>query len=300
MVACRGAQAWLPEMLARMTAASGIGYLAAAYTVSRWLTKPSPGKVTRTPSDFDWTWEPLTCRTSDGFRLAGWVVAPARPRATIALFHGARSNREQTLPRLAFLARAGYRCVAFDHRAHGESEGRRMSFGYYEGRDVAAIRALIGDRWPNEPHAALGISMGAAAVCFGGHGRGRFEAIVLESLYRDIASAFANRLRTTYPPWLSRFGPGIIATTERRLGIRLAELAPARQIAQLAPAPILLLTGTSDPHAPPAETKQLFDCYPGPRELWFVPQAGHKDVFEVGGLPYQERVLEFLERWLPR
>ena len=35
--------AWLKEWLAGLTAASGIGYLATAYTLSRWLTRRSRG-----------------------------------------------------------------------------------------------------------------------------------------------------------------------------------------------------------------------------------------------------------------
>ena len=54
--------------------ATGVGYLAAAYTVSRWLTRASPGKPKTTPTELGLYWQPLVCRTADGFRLAGWVV----------------------------------------------------------------------------------------------------------------------------------------------------------------------------------------------------------------------------------
>jgi len=57
----------------------------------------------------------------------------------VALFHGLRDNRGYLLGRTAFLAAAGYRCVAVDHRAPGETGGKRTSFGFYESRDVAAV-----------------------------------------------------------------------------------------------------------------------------------------------------------------
>ena len=34
-----------------------------------------------------------------------------------------------------------------EHRLHGESGGRKSSFGYHEGRDVAAVLNLVRDRW---------------------------------------------------------------------------------------------------------------------------------------------------------
>lgn len=289
---------WLPDLLARLAVASGVGYVATAYSVSRWMTKATPGRPRRTPSDQGLPWEHLSCRTVDGQRLAGWVVTPPTPRATVVLFHGIRNNREQTLDRTAFLSAAGYRCVAFDHRAHGESTGRRTSFGYHESRDVQAVLDLVRQCWPNQPCAALGISMGAAALCYAAEHTRQLSAVILESVYHDIATAFRSRIGTRYPAWFHRFSHGVIWVTERRLGLRLHQLAPVGYVGQLAPAPVLLLTGTDDPHAPPEDAQRLYDRCEGPRELWLVPRASHRDVFEVGGLVYQERILAFLARWL--
>src|SRR5438270_11508 len=129
-----------------MAAASGIGYLATAYTISRWLTRGSRARPHPTPAALGHAWEPLECHTGDRVRLRGWLVEPHAPRATVALFHGSRHNRAQTLDRVAWLAAAGYRCVAFDHRAHGESSGRRSTFGYREAGDVAAVLDLMRER----------------------------------------------------------------------------------------------------------------------------------------------------------
>src|SRR5687768_14235222 len=111
---------WLQETLAGLATVSGVGYLATAYTISRWLTRGAPGPLPEAPSDRGLGWEPLECRSSDGYRLAGWAVAPPAPHGTVVLFHGLRSNRAHSLDRTLFLTRAGYRCVAFDHRAHAE------------------------------------------------------------------------------------------------------------------------------------------------------------------------------------
>jgi alpha-beta hydrolase superfamily lysophospholipase len=290
---------WLADLLAGLAMSSGIGYLAAAYTVSRWLTKPSPGRPRQTPGDYGLCWEAASCRTDDRFRLRGWVVSPACPRGTVALFHGVRSSREQTLSRTAFLVRAGYRCVAFDHRAHGESAGRRTSFGFHEARDVKAVLNFAQQRWPHQPLAVLGISMGAAAVCFAAERVRQAQAVILESLYHDLGSAFTNRLDSAhYPPWVRRLSRGVIWVTERRFGVRMAQVNPAEHIGKLSPAPVLVLTGTDDAHAPPDEALRLYERCSGPRELWLVPHAGHRDVFEKGGAVYQHRVLDFLDRSL--
>jgi alpha-beta hydrolase superfamily lysophospholipase len=290
----------LPELLTRVATYSGIGYFAAAYTVSRWLTKPSPCKLQSSPSDVGLLWEPLTCRTVDGLCLAGWSVAPPEPRATIIICHGVRHNRLQALARIEMLVRAGYRCVAFDHRAHGESAGKRTSFGYHEARDVDAILDLVAERWPHEAVGALGISMGAAALCYAARRTRFLKAIVLESLYHDIVSAFLNRIHSSYPPYFQKLARGVFWITEKRLGCRAPELAPAEHIGQLAPASILLLTGAEDQHATPEDAFRLAGRCRGPNDLWLVPGAGHKNVFDAGGQEYRERVLQFFEQWMFR
>ena len=162
------------------------------------------------------------------------------------------------LERIALLSAGGYRCVAFDHRAHGESGGKRTSFGFHESRDVVAVLDLIRRNWPAEPRAAFGVSMGAAAICFAATHLQGVDAFILESCYVDIGTAFANRLKNGYPTWYQRLSRGVVWMSERRLGLRLADLVPADYIGDLAPAPVLLLTGSNDHHAPPAPSRLPF------------------------------------------
>jgi uncharacterized protein len=290
---------WWPELLTSLAMASGVGYIAVSYTVSRWLTRRSPRSPQTTPSDLGLSWEEVECLTADGIRLAGWVVEPRQPWATLALFHGLRHNREKMLARIGFLAAEGIRCVAFDFRAHGESGGKRTSFGFHERRDVIAVMDLIQRRWPHQPQAALGISMGAAAICFAAKHIKSCQAFILESCYVDVGSAFASRLRNGYPSWYQRLSRGVVWMSERRLGLRLSQLVPANHIGDLAPAPVLVLTGAEDHHAPPLEARQLYERCQEPRELWLVPGAGHRDIVETGGLLYQQKIVDFLTRRLP-
>src|SRR5262249_15420882 len=122
-------------------------------------------------------------------------------------------------------------------------------------------------------------------------------AIILESIFHDIASTFSNRIGGNFPAWFKRFSHGVIWVTERRLGIKLNQLAPVNHIGELAPAPVMIVTGSEDVHAPPADAQRLYGRCQGPRELWLVANAGHKNVFETAGPEYAKRILGFLERW---
>jgi pimeloyl-ACP methyl ester carboxylesterase len=287
------------NLLASMTAYSGVGYVATAYTISRWLTRATPSRPTKPDLPAPLDCQERECQTADGLRLSGWVVSPPNPIGNVALFHGLRGDREQTLSRLAMLAAAGYRCVTFDHRGHGASDGRLTSFGYYESRDVIAVRSFMESSWPGEPAAALGISMGAAAVCFAAAQGARFDALILESLYPRLANAFQNRVGCGYPAWFGQFRAGVIWITELRLGVKLEQVAPVDIMPQLAPAPVLLLTGGDDPHAPPDEVAQLHHTYPSTSAFHVIPGGDHSNVCEAGGDLYQDLVLDFLRHRLP-
>jgi alpha-beta hydrolase superfamily lysophospholipase len=278
--------------------ASGIGYAAAVYTLSRWLTRPSRRKPQRTPLDFGLPSRSVRCRTADGFLLRGWVIEPSGSRGTVALFHGMRGSRERMLDRVPYFYAGGYRCILFDHRAHGESSGRRTSFGFHESRDVAAVLRFIQERWPKGPRVALGTSMGAAAICYAVDHAADWDALILESCYPEIGQAFESRLRHGYPTWYQRLRRGVIWLTERRLRVRLPQLAPIDYIARFGNTPILIVTGTEDLHAAPTEAHRLFERCQGPRELWLVPRAGHRDIVEKAGAEYGERVLKYLKKHL--
>jgi uncharacterized protein len=286
------------DFFSSVLVASGVGYLAAAYAVSRFLTRRAPGRGS-TPAAAGLTATPLACRTADGIDLAGWVVEPAGlARATVALFHGHRESSGQMVSRAAALSAAGFRCVAFDHRAHGSSSGQLSSFGFHEAHDVAAVAELVRAHWPESPVVAVGMSMGAAALCFAARHAKPWRAVILESLYGDIRTAFHSRLGTTYPAWFGKFEPGIIWVTERRLHLRWQQLAPLDAVGDLAPAAVLLVTGTADFSAPPAVAELLQARCRGPAELWLVPDARHKDLFEHAGPEYVRRVVGFLDRIL--
>jgi uncharacterized protein len=289
---------WFDDIWPRLVVGSGVGYLALAYAVSHWVTRRAAAVVAAPRHLPGCTVETLTCRTRDGIALKGWLIEPPMPRANVVIFHGMRNNRSYVLDRIEFLTAAGYRCIAFDHRAHGESGGRLISFGYHERHDVAAVAALIRVRWPNEPCGALGISMGGAAICFAGEASRAFDAIILESVYHDLDGAFSHRIGSAYPAWFRHFRPGVVWLTERRLGTRIQQVAPIAHVARLAPRPVLLLTGSKDMLAPPDEVQAFVAQIPETGQFHLIPNADHGEIYEVAGPAYRDLLLAFLERHL--
>ena len=75
-----------------------------------------------TPADRGLPFESMVVR-SNGVDLPAWFI-PARngaPGPGIVLVHGWESARDRALPNAQFLHAAGFHCLVFDARGHGEN-----------------------------------------------------------------------------------------------------------------------------------------------------------------------------------
>ncbi len=112
--------------------------------------------------------EEVTIRSRDGLSLYGMIFEPKQPpRATIILFHGYRSFPEHDFGGILqhYLEECGFRMLLVDHRAHGKSEGKYITFGVLEKDDCVDWVRYIADRYgADQPIILDGMSMGATTV----------------------------------------------------------------------------------------------------------------------------------------
>src|SRR6266508_3004127 len=89
-----------------------------------------PGNTLR---KYNVQYQPVELFTDDGIRLAAWYT-PSKKGAVILLAHGYGDNRPEWVYEM--LAKKGYGVLAWDARAHGESDGEISTIGYLEVLDV--------------------------------------------------------------------------------------------------------------------------------------------------------------------
>ena len=80
------------------------------------------------------------------------------------MMHGVRANRMSMVERARILHASGFSVLLFDFQAHGESPGKRITFGYLEALDAEAAVAFVRQRLPGERIGAVGTSLGGAAA----------------------------------------------------------------------------------------------------------------------------------------
>lgn len=254
------------------------GVIDAATAPVRRLSFARPGDGVR----------PLRIASADGTGLHADVYMPTvEPCGTVVLAHGYRDGRGQ----LAFLARPllarGHRVVALDFRAHGKSEGDRVTIGAHEADDVRAIlaaaRALEGERGRV---AFLGYSMGASAYLMSGV---EADVAVLDSPYDTLEGAVSARVRRFGLP--DAFATALATEGSRRIGVELARARPIDEVARLV-RPTLFVFARHDPWIGPATREAFGRSLPACASLRVVP-GGHRLHF---GPAWRATVIEFLAR----
>jgi uncharacterized protein len=196
--------------------------------------------------------------------------------------------------RARFLYRAGYSVLLIDFQATGETKGDRITFGWKESRDAVAAVNFIRNAEPASPVAVIGSSLGGVATLLATPPL-KVDGIILEAVYPTIEIATRNRLENYFGP-LGRFAaPLLLKQLHMRLDISASDLRPIDHIANV-DCPVLVVSGEKDRQTRQEDTETLFSRAPSPKQLWFVPKAGHVDLHKAGGAEYESRVLAFLEQ----
>ncbi len=233
---------------------------------------------------------------ADGTNVHGWLVHGSSNKGALLLVHSIRSNRVEMLSRARFLNKNGYHVLLIDLQAHGETPGKRITFGARESENVNAAVKFLRDTYPNARIGAIGVSLGAAAIVLAKHDL-RLNAVILESLHPTIEEAVENRLKLFLGEPGKLLLPAILSQITFFTDTPIDELSPISHINNLN-SPVFIISGTNDNHTTPPETERLFAAAREPKELWIVQGAGHFNMHEYAGRTYEQEVLGFLSHYL--
>jgi alpha-beta hydrolase superfamily lysophospholipase len=260
------------------------------WTIGGVLVAPSNHPIGNPPPSLHA--QPVEFSSASGAMIHGWLVAGRPGQGAVILMHGVHANRLSMLARAEFLARAGYAVLLFDFQGHGESIGKRITFGYLESRDATAAVDFIREKFPGEKIGVIGVSLGAASALLADPPL-PVNALILESSYPTIYQATEDRL-------MMRFGflgklatPLLTCQLKPRLGIGLEELSPIRHARKIT-TPKFFIAGTADRDTTLPESQALFDAAAAPKQLWLVAGAAHVDLHSFSRAEYEQRVLNFL------
>jgi pimeloyl-ACP methyl ester carboxylesterase len=233
---------------------------------AKMLLRPWRRPLTDTPSQVH---REISFKT-DGLVLRGWFFPASAPRRGLIVYlHGLSDNRRGAVGLAGRFAPKGYDVLAYDSRAHGQSDGDTCTYGFSEKRDVSAALDAI----HAQDAILFGSSLGAAVALQAAPLEPRVRAVIAQSAFSDLATIVAERA-----PWFATAGEVHDGEelAEQTAHFRLADVSPLADAARIR-VPVLLIHGAADRETPPAHSERLYAALNSPKTLVIVPGAGHND-----------------------
>ena len=254
------------------------------------------------PEDLGLPYEDLWFAGADSCRLHAWFIpAHGSPIGTILYLHGVGDNKINGLPLARVFHRHGYNVFLYDSRAHGKSEGRYSTYGFHEKFDVqTAVDCLLQhEEWNVKSIGIFGTSMGAAVAVQASAIEPRIAAIVAEGCFTNLRTITVDyQKRLIRMPW--HYMRNIVMKRSEQIArFRHHEVSPLKALASIH-RPILFIHGTGDTFIKYQYSEALFAAAHEPKELYLVEGANHTDIHRVAGKTYEETILSFYARTLPR
>ncbi len=249
------------------------------------------------PADYGLSGKRIEIVTSDSLKLAGYILKTTQPKAlgTMILLHGISDCKEGNLGRSKFFCDAGYNAVIFDGRAHGESNGDFCTLGFYEKYDVRAVINFILKQDTNRNIGIWGSSLGGAIALQAMGIDERIKFGIIESTFDEL-----NNVVKAYGKDLFGFNSVWLANTVLKKSGEIAHFNPDEvkpdKSAEHIHQPIFFAHGDADEKIPLAFNKNNFNhCVSIHKFFETVQNAHHQDVWTVGGILYQNKILDFLK-----
>ena len=246
--------------------------------------------------------EELHITSFDGLRLRGLFVPHPEAKGTLLLFHGWRSHwKTDFICALSFYHAQGMNLLLAEQRSQNGSEGRYITYGIREQRDVASWVGCMAQKLGREHPLFLGgLSMGAATVLmasdleFDGNVRGVIADCGFTSpwvIIRKVAS------RSKWIPL--DFSSALLNIFTRRFaGFDMKEKSTVEALARTK-LPVLLIHGLADDFVPPEMSRENYNACRSEKELVLVDGAEHGMSFVVEPERVKAAISGFIRKHLP-
>ena len=234
----------------------------------------------------------------EGLRLhAVWLPAP-NAKGTVIFAHGFRScGLSDFSVALELYHEMDMNILLLTQRTHTPSQGRFITFGVKESRDMQDWIDYHNANLGSFPILCSGLSMGAATVMYLAglelpqNVRGFVADCGFTSPREIISHVFTQKVHL--PAWPVMWAADLFARLFA--GFSLKEADTTRTL-QKNTRPILLVHGLEDDFVPAEMTRRSFEACGGDKRLLLVEGAGHGVSFLVARQAYLDEIHQLVEK----
>ncbi|MBD8031922.1 MULTISPECIES: alpha/beta hydrolase [Solibacillus] len=259
-----------------------------------------------TAKRFDEAWydgcskEILTINSPNGYTISGIFLKPLETNNTVIICHGVTENKINSMRYARMFERLGFNAVVYDHRRHGESQGKTTSYGHYEKFDLQAVvdkvRELTGE------DALLGIhgeSMGAATtLLYAGTLADNADFYISDCAFSNFPQLLKRIFESVVPIDAKYTLPFADFFMRIRDGYSVKEIMPIDAVKQIE-RPVLFIHSEPDDFIPSSMTKELFEQKPEPKMMKIFDKGEHAKSFNENPGDYEQTVAKFLHDYVP-
>ncbi len=282
----------------------GVIFAVALYVVESIIRPKKRGlfdDYTFSPYELNLPAESVTFPPLHGdYEVSGWFVPHPEATSTILVCPGYRTPKSDLLGISAHLWKAGHNVLAFEYYGHGKAIGIPITLGYRETNDFLGALAYVKERVPQTRLGVMAYSMGGAIAIMCCARNSEIEALVADSAFATHWSVIDYNVRRTFPLPSAPFVLTADYLMWWRARYRFSQVEPLRDIASISPRPILLIHGGKDSIVDPHDATLLYNAAAEPKELWFLPEAGHCGAYFIDRVAYTNKVVAFFEQSLKK
>ena len=234
-----------------------------------------------------------------GYTLTGYAVHNNKASDSwVIISHGVTASKTRSLMYADIFSKFNFNYVIYDHRCHGGSTGKYISYGFYERYDMKVLVDEIKELYSPDIIGIHGESMGSGiALMYAGSVEDGVDFYVLDCPYDDFYEEmkFQINKKITLPALLRKL---ILKHVDLfitiRTGFSLKEVCPIKYVQNIQN-PILFINCRDDNYIPPYMTQNLFDKKSeGEKSIYWVDQGGHAGAFKADPKQYKLEIFKFL------
>lgn len=236
----------------------------------------------------DWTLESF-----DGLKLHAKKFSPAEPSNRWAiLVHGYGRDGTFAYDYAEEYLKRGWNVLIPDLRAAGMSEGKFITMGELESRDVLAWT----EKLPSDAKIILhGVSMGGATVLLTAALEPKNLCAVVEDCgFTSAYEMFTAQVKKIFGLPEYPIMPCANFVCSLKTGVKISDAAPIKVVDKIK-VPVLFIHGDADKLIPIEMMTRLYDACAAPKDKFIVAGAGHADSKRTNPAAYFDKIFSFLE-----
>ena len=190
---------------------------------------------------------PFEVETFDGLMLKGRYFKGDSTNCAIIMAHGWGETWHGMLKYVPAFDDCNCDFVFYDHRVHGESDGKYATGGINEAKDLLAVTNWVNRKtgYADDQIGWVGSSWGAATSIYAGVDDRTMAFIIADAPFQDWYSAVFERAIKEYGSGIKIISGGVMQVVNFRTGVDYKE-ASARNLVAEVDEPFLLIHSKAD------------------------------------------------------